>query len=79
VVEKNVTIIDIFVLVDPTTGQSFLRPRGTDGSQDRPSAPTPSTTSPPTTVQRGTTATHPPTTPPTTHAPTSTTSHTSTP
>jgi hypothetical protein len=79
VVEKNVTIIDIFVLVDPRTGQSFLRPRGTDGSQDRPSAPTPSTSTPPTTVQRGTTTTHPPTTPPTTQAPTSTTSHTSTP
>lgn len=75
VVEKNVTIIDIFVLTDPSTGQTFLRPRGTDGSQDRSSATVPS--APPTTVRRGTTSTtHPPTTPPTTHSPTSTTSHT---
>lgn len=76
VIEPDVTIIDIFTLVDPQTGQSFLRPRGTDGSQDRPTtATTPS--APPTTVRRGTTTTtHPPTTPPTTHSPTSTTSHT---
>jgi Domain of unknown function (DUF6777) len=76
VIEKNVTIIDIFVLTDPMTGQTFLRPRGTDGSHDRPSAPT-TPSAPPTTVRRGTTTTtHPPTTPPTTHSPTSTTSHT---
>jgi hypothetical protein len=75
VVEKNVTIIDIFVLTDPATGQTFQRPRGTDGSQDRPGTPT-STTAPPTTVRRAPTTTYPPTTPPTTHSPTSTTSHT---
>jgi hypothetical protein len=72
VIENSVTIIDIFVLVDPGTGQSFLRPRGTDGAQDRPAAATPSTTAPPTTRSAPST-THPPTTPSssttTTHTP----------
>jgi hypothetical protein len=79
VVEKNVTIIDIYVLVDPKTGQSFQRPRGTDGTQD-----TFMTQAPPSntggTVPRAP-STQPPTsytTPSTTHSPaTSTaTSHT---
>jgi hypothetical protein len=78
VIEKNVTIIDIFVVVDPHTGQSFQRPRGTDGTQDRSAAAPPSTTPPTTRYTPPTTrytppTTHPPTTPPTTHSPTSTT------
>jgi hypothetical protein len=82
VIEKNVTIIDIFVLVDPKTGQSFMRPRGSDGTQDRSTAAPPGTTAPPTTRYTPPTTrytpptTHPPTTPPTTHSTTTTTSHT---
>jgi hypothetical protein len=77
VVDKSVTIIDIFVLVDPKTGQSFLRPRGTDGSQDRPAAATPSTTAPPTTRSAPSTTHTPSTThPPTTPSSSTTTTHT---
>jgi uncharacterized protein DUF6777 len=80
VVNQNVTTIDIFVLVDPRTGQSFQRPRGTDGAQDSlVAAAAPSTTAPPTTPRTtprtSPPTTHPPTTPPTTQS-TTTTSHT---
>jgi hypothetical protein len=80
VVTQNVTIIDIFVLVDPKTGQTFVRPKGTSGAQDTLQAPTPQTTPPTTRYTPPTTrytppTTHPPTTPPTTHS-TSTTTHT---
>jgi hypothetical protein len=80
VITQNVTIIDIFVLVDPRTGQSFQRPRGTDGAQDtfQTEAP-PSTSGPPitprTTPRTSPPTTHPPTTPPTTSS-TTTTTHT---
>jgi hypothetical protein len=67
VIEKNITIIDIFVLIDPRTGQSFLRPRSTDGSQDTSAAAPPTTTSPPITPRTSPPTTYPPTTPPTTH------------
>ena len=73
VVQKNVTIIDIFVLVDPKTGQSFMRPRGTDGAADIPSTPPPSS-GPPATTRPAPPTTHPSTTPPaTTFPPPSTT------
>jgi hypothetical protein len=77
VVEKNVTTIDIYVLYDPRTGQTFLRPRGTSGASDTSSTPT--TTPPTTRYTPPTTRSTPPTsysTPSTTHSPTSTTSHT---
>ena len=80
VIEKNVTIIDIFVLVDPKTGQSFQRPRGTDGAQDMLFGVVAQPETTPRTTLRTTprtTATTPPTThPPTTTHSTSTTSHT---
>jgi hypothetical protein len=75
VIEKDVTIIDIFVLVDPKTGQSFQRRRGTDGAQDMLFA----AAAPPETTPRTTPPTTPrttPTTPPTTTHSTSRTSHT---
>jgi hypothetical protein len=76
VIEKNVTIIDIFVLVDPKTGQSFQRPRWTDGAQDMLFGVVAQPETTPRTTPR-TTATTPPTThPPTTTHSTSTTSHT---
>jgi hypothetical protein len=61
VIINNPQIIDIFVLVDPRTGQSFTRPRGSDGRQDSPTTPTPTTTPP--------TTTPPTTSPPTTTPP----------
>ncbi len=36
IVNKSTTIIDIFVLVDPKTGEPFTRPPGTDGGSDTP-------------------------------------------
>ena len=50
IVIKNTTIIDTFTLVDPNTGETFTRPRGSDGSDDTPTnaPPTTTTTTPPT-------------------------------
>lgn len=71
VIQQNITIIDIFILIDVNTGETFQRPRGTDGTQDRPSEPPPTTGAPPTTrYTPPTTQYTPPTTqytPPTTH------------
>jgi hypothetical protein len=73
VVVKNTVIINIFVLVDPRTGQTFMRPRGTDGSQDSLAGPTTTPTTRPPVTTRPPSTTHPPTTPPTTYsAPTTT-------
>jgi hypothetical protein len=60
VIIKNTTIIDIFTLVDPRTGESFRRPKGTDGTRDAPTTPPTTTpTLPPTTAPP---RTQPPTT-----------------
>ncbi|MGZ6967898.1 MAG: DUF6777 domain-containing protein [Acidimicrobiia bacterium] len=56
IIQPTTVIIDTFTLVDPTTGASFTRPRGSDGSDDQPTTPT----TPPTS------ATTAPTQPPTT-------------
>jgi hypothetical protein len=52
VIKQNVTVINIFVLIDIRTGQSFQRPAGTDGGQDTPGAGG----QPPSSAQPGTTA-----------------------
>jgi len=53
IIQTNTTIIDTFTLVDPNTGESFTRPRGTDGTSDTPTNPPATTTTlpaaPPTT------------------------------
>jgi hypothetical protein len=36
IINKSTTIIDIFVLVDPKTGEPFTRPPGTTGGSDTP-------------------------------------------
>jgi hypothetical protein len=66
IIQNNTTIIDTFTLVDPNTGQSFTRPRGSDGTLDTPTnAPTTTLpTSPPTSPR-----TAPPTAPPTAPGP----------
>jgi hypothetical protein len=80
VINKEPKVIDVYVLFDPRTGETFLRPRGTSGEADTPSTPPP-TTAPPTTRYTPPTTrytpptTHPPTTPPTTQS-TTTTMHT---
>jgi Domain of unknown function (DUF6777) len=58
VIKQNVTVINIFILIDIRTNQPFSRPAGTDGSQDTPGAgtqpppsSTPGTTTPPRTTQ----------------------------
>ncbi|HUF83490.1 MAG TPA: DUF6777 domain-containing protein, partial [Acidimicrobiia bacterium] len=40
VIQTTTVVIEIFTLVDPTTGDGFGRPAGTDGSEDGP-APEP--------------------------------------
>jgi len=62
IIQQTTVIIDIFVLVDPATGEAFSRPAGTDGADDGPapedttSTSTSSTTS---TTQRTTASTLP--------------------
>lgn len=76
VVTQNVTIIDIFVLVDYKTGQTFVRPKGTSGAQDTLQTPTTTPTTPPTTRYAPPTTRYTPPitrTPPTTQSTTSTT------
>jgi hypothetical protein len=46
IVQKTTVIIDIFVLVDPVTGETIMRPRG-PGANDQPSTPTPAPAPPP--------------------------------
>jgi hypothetical protein len=58
VIKQNVTVINIFILIDIRTNQPFERPAGTDGGQDTPGgggAQTPSTTTPATTAPPRTT------------------------
>jgi hypothetical protein len=43
VIEENETVIEDFIVVDPTTRQGFTRPAGTDGSDDRPTTEQPDT------------------------------------
>jgi hypothetical protein len=67
IINKSTTIIDIFVLVDPKTGEPFTRPPGSTGGSDTPGTgkqetPSSSTTTTPTTLAP---ATAPPTEPPT--------------
>ena len=38
IINQSTTIIDIFVLVDPKTGEPFVRPPGTTGGSDTPGA-----------------------------------------
>ncbi len=57
VIQQTTIVIDIFTLVDPATGQSFTRPRGTSGTTDRPTTPPPPT---PTTTTTTTATTLPP-------------------
>lgn len=61
IVQRTTVVINIFVLVDPTTGESFDRPAGTTGIDDTPTDPPP----PPSTTST-TASTVPPTTAPTT-------------
>jgi hypothetical protein len=49
VIVQNTTVVNVFTLVDPATGQAFTRPAGTDGSQDAPLNP-PSTSTTTTTT-----------------------------
>lgn len=65
VVVQNTTIINVFTLIDPATGQAFTRPAGTDGAQDTPTNPPPTSTSTSTTTPL---PTQPSTTPPSTSA-----------
>ncbi|MFJ6750050.1 DUF6777 domain-containing protein [Streptomyces sp. NPDC091266] len=39
VVRESATVVPVFVLVDPDSGQWFTRPRGDNGSTDAPTAP----------------------------------------
>lgn len=74
VIQQTTVIIDTFVLVDPVTGETFTRPAGTDGSEDKPTdepEPTTTTTSS-TTSSTTTTAPAPPPTQPTPTQPTTT-------
>jgi hypothetical protein len=61
IIQSSATIIDTFVLVDPRTGRSFDRPRGSGGAQDTPTNP-PSTTTTTTTTLAPTTTLPPSTT-----------------
>ena len=69
IVNKSTTIIDIFVLVDPKTGEPFTRPPGTDGGSDTPGTTgttgTTTTSSTSTTLGTATVPTAPATAPPT--------------
>ncbi len=58
VIKQNVTVINIFILIDIRTNQPFQRPAGTDGSQDTPAggtqpppSSTPGTSAPPSTTR----------------------------
>lgn len=67
VIQQTTIEIDVFVLTDPVTGDTFERPRGTDGGDDTPVGDDPPTTVPPATLPP---ATLPPATaPPATAAP----------
>jgi len=59
IINQSTTIIDTFNLYDPTTGTTFTRPAGTDGTRDGPYQQSPSGTSTTTTD-----AQPPPTQPP---------------
>ncbi|HEY8216737.1 MAG TPA: DUF6777 domain-containing protein [Acidimicrobiia bacterium] len=63
IINSSTTIIDIFVLVDPKTGEPFTRPPGTTGGSDTPGT-TGTTTTAPTTPTTLAPATAPPTAPP---------------
>ncbi|HUF85157.1 MAG TPA: DUF6777 domain-containing protein [Acidimicrobiia bacterium] len=47
IVQQTTVVIQIFTLVDPTTGEPFTRPAGSTGGSDEPSGPTTPSTSPP--------------------------------
>src|SRR6266511_1214187 len=58
IIKQNVTVINIFILIDIRTNQPFDRPAGTDGGQDTPAggtppppSSTPGTTAPPSTTR----------------------------
>jgi hypothetical protein len=75
IIQQTTVIIDIFVLVDPKTGTTFNRPRGTTGAGDVitisdtfPEPTTPATTAP-TVATVPTAPPAPPTVPPTQPAP----------
>lgn len=57
VINQSTTVINVFVLVDPRTGERFGRPAGTDGSDDGPVPPTSGST---TSTTGPTTTTRPP-------------------
>jgi hypothetical protein len=42
VIQASTVVINQFILVQPDTGTAFDRPRGTDGTDDRPAPPLPS-------------------------------------
>lgn len=44
IIQETTVIIEIFVLVDPATGDAFSRPAGTSGTDDGPAPDQPSTT-----------------------------------
>jgi len=46
IIQQTTVIIEVFTLVDPTTGESFTRPAGSDGGSDQPSGQTPTPTPP---------------------------------
>jgi len=48
IIQQTTVIIDIFVLVDPVTGDTIRRPAGTTGGSDQPGTPTTPSTLPPT-------------------------------
>jgi hypothetical protein len=52
VIEENETVIEDFIVVDPTTRQGFTRPAGTDGSDDIPTTERSDTDTPTTTSQQ---------------------------
>jgi hypothetical protein len=61
IITQSTTIIDIFVLVDPKTGEPFTRPPGTDGGSDTPGTTgTTTTSSTSTTLGTATVPTSPP-------------------
>jgi hypothetical protein len=65
IINQSTTIIDIFVLVDPKTGEPFVRPPGTTGGSDTPgTTESPTTTTTATTLPTATVPTVPPTAPP---------------
>ncbi|MGQ0804294.1 MAG: DUF6777 domain-containing protein [Actinomycetota bacterium] len=47
IIQQTTVVIQIFTLVDPTTGEPFTRPTGSTGGSDQPSTPTPPDTQPP--------------------------------